>query len=59
MGVEVSHAEGIATGIEQLVECMCEIRRTEEVRGYVNAVDVDRDVIDDGCDGEVFRHWRR
>ena len=49
MGVDVSHDNVVTTGFEELIESWCKIS------GWTGGVkeDVNVDVIDDGCDGEV------
>ena len=54
MGVEVSHGDGAITEIEKNVENWGEIGRTEGDRGDVNVMNVDGNIVDGGCYGEVL-----
>ena len=51
MGVEVSL---VVMEIKNGEEVACEIGRTTGYRGDINIMNVDRDIIDGGCDGKVL-----
>ena len=54
MGVEVYHDDVIIMEVEKRVKVRCEIRWTTGYRGDVNIVNVDGDIVDSGCNEEVF-----
>ena len=54
MGVEVSHGDVVIMELRKKVKVWCEIGETAGYRGDVNVMNVDRDIVDDGCNGEVL-----
>ena len=54
MCVEVSHADVVIMEVKKMLKVRCEIRRTTGYGGYVNILNVDRYIVDGGCDGEVL-----
>ena len=54
MGVEVFHDDGVIMEVKKMVKVSCEIRGKTGYRGDVNIVNVDGDIVDDGCNGEVL-----
>ena len=54
MGVEVSHDDAVITEVKKKVKVWCEIGGTAAHKGDVNVMNVDGDLVDDGCNGEVF-----
>ena len=54
MGVEVSHDDVVITEVKKEMKVWCEIGWTAGYTGDVNVVNVEEDIVDDGCDGEVL-----
>ena len=54
MGVEVSHDDVVLTEVKKRVEFRCEIGGTTGYRGDIIIMNADGDIVDDGCNGEVF-----
>ena len=53
MGVEVSHDDVVITEVKKKVKVRCEIGGTG-YRENVNIMNVDGDIVDSGCNGEVL-----
>ena len=54
MGVEVSHDEVVITEVKNKVKVRCEIGGTNGYRGNINIMNIDGDIVDGSCDGEVL-----
>ena len=54
MGVGVSHDHVVITEVKKRVKVRCEIRGTTGYRGDVNIMNVDGDIVDGVCNGEVL-----
>ena len=53
--IEDSNQDYVAiTEVKKKVKVRCEIRGTTGYRGDVNIVNVDGDIVDGGCNGEVL-----
>ena len=53
-GVEVSHDDVVIMEVKNKVKVRCEIRGTTGYRGDLNFMNVDEDIVDSGCNGEVI-----
>ena len=54
IGVEVSHDHVVITERIKKVKVRCGIGRTTGYKGDVNIMNVDGDIVDGGCNGEVL-----
>ena len=54
MGIEISHDEVVITDVKKKVKVRCEIGGQLDTGGGVNIMNFDRDIVDGGCNGEVF-----
>ena len=54
MDMEVSHDDVVITEVRKKMKVSPEIGRTAGDRGYVNVKNVDGDIVDDSCNGEVL-----
>ena len=54
MGVEVSHDDVVITKVKKNVKVWCKIGETAGDRGYVNVMNVDKEIVDGGCNEEVL-----
>ena len=54
MGVEASHDDLVITKFNIKVKVWCEIVGKARNRRNINVMDVDRDIVDGGCNGEVL-----
>ena len=60
MDVEISQLHGVViTEVEKEVKVWCEIGRTAGYRGDVNIVNVDGDIVNGGCEGELLSDSHR
>ena len=57
MGVKISHDDVVITGVEKKVKLWYEIGGTAGDKAAVNGVNVDVDIVDGGCNGEVLSDW--
>ena len=55
IGVEVSHDDVVITKVKKKVKVRYEIGGTSGYRGDVFNMNVDGDIVDGGCNGEVIR----
>ena len=53
MGAEVSH-DDVIKEVKKKVKLWCEIGETTGNIGDVNVMNIDGDIVDDGCNGEMF-----
>ena len=54
MDVEVSHDDVDIIEVKKKMKVRCEIEGITEYRGDVNIVNVDGNIVDGGCNGEVL-----
>ena len=54
MSVEVSHDDVVITKVKKKVKVRYEIGRTTGYRGDVFNMNVDGDIVDGGCNGEML-----
>ena len=54
MGVEVSHDYVVIMEVKMKVKVWCEIEGLAGDRGDANVMNVDRDIVNGGCNGEVL-----
>ena len=54
MAVEVSHDDAVIMKVKNKVNIWCESGGTSIVRGDIKVMNVDEDIVDGGCNGEVL-----
>ena len=54
MGVEISHEDVVITEVKKKVKVWCGIEGTTRDRGHVNVMNVNRDIVDGDCNGEML-----
>ena len=54
IGVEVSHDDVIPTEVKKKVKVVCEIVGKTGYRGDVNIINVDGDIVEGDCNGEML-----